>query len=245
MTGETMTRTGIAARVMQVRERMEAAAHRVGRAASEITLIAVTKTVDEGVIREAVIAGIRDLGENKVQEAAGKVGALSDQPDLRWHLIGHLQRNKVRRAVQLFPVIHSIDSLALATTVSQEAMRRSKTIDVFAQVNVSGEATKSGFARSEFLDAARSLAELPGLRWRGVMTMAPEGESAAALRAVFAATRLLYATAREQFRGHAWDALSMGMTSDFEIAIEEGATHVRVGRAIFGERTAVNTGIEQ
>jgi pyridoxal phosphate enzyme (YggS family) len=233
-----MTCTGIAARVMQVRERMEGAAQRVGRAASEVTLIAVTKTMDASIVREAVIAGIRDLGENKVQEAAGKVGALSDQLDLCWHLIGHLQRNKARRAVQLFPVIHSIDSLALATAVSQEAMRMTKRVDVFAQVNVSGEATKSGFARSEFLSAARSLAELPALHWRGVMTIAPEGASDDALHAVFAATRSLHSEVREQFRGHAWDALSMGMTNDFEIAIEEGATHVRVGRAIFGERTA-------
>jgi pyridoxal phosphate enzyme (YggS family) len=144
----------------------------------------------------------------------------------------------VRRAVELFPVIQSIDNLALATTVSQEAMRVAKTVDVFAQVNVSGEASKSGFTPSEFLDAARALAELPALHWRGVMTIAPEGASAAALHAVFAATRSLSGDVREQFRGHAWDALSMGMTNDFEIAIEEGATHVRVGRAIFGERTA-------
>lgn len=138
----------------------------------------------------------------------------------------------------LFPVIHSIDSLALATTVSHEVLRAAKTIEVFAQVNVSGEAAKSGFAIDEFLSAVPMLAELPALRWRGIMTIAPEGAPVAALHTVFGVTRTLHGTVREQFRGHDWNALSMGMTNDFEIAIEEGATHVRVGRAIFGERTA-------
>ena len=245
MSGEIVTLTGIAARIMRVRERIEVAAPRAGRAATDVTLIAVTKTVDAQTIHAAAVAGIRDVGENKVQEAASKVGALSNLPGgLRWHLIGHLQRNKARRAVELFTAVHSIDSLALATTVSQHAAQLGKTVDVFAQVNVSGEATKSGFASEDFLRNARSLAGLPALRWRGIMTIAPDGESAPTLHALFAATRMLHARVREQFEAHTWDALSMGMTNDFEIAIEEGATHVRVGRAIFGERTAGTQAIE-
>lgn len=224
--------------VGRVRERIAAAAQRAGRATSEITLIAVTKTMTDGPIRQAVVAGVRDLGENKVQEAAGKVAAFAAWPTLRWHLLGHLQRNKARRAVALFPVIHSIDSLDLASTVSQEAQRAATTVEVFAQVNVSGEDTKSGFAVDAFLRTARALAELPALSWRGIMTIGPEGAGAGELHALFAATRRLQAQVREEFQGHAWDALSMGMSNDFEIAIEEGATHVRVGRAIFGERTA-------
>lgn len=232
----------IAARLEQVRARIARAAARGGRTEADITLIAVTKTMGAHVVRAAALAGILDVGENRVQEAAAKMPDLSDGPPLRWHLIGHVQTNKARRAVELFAVIHSIDSLDLATRLSRAAAERQTPLDVFAQVNVSGESTKSGFAPADLRAHAAALAALPHLRWRGLMTIAPAGADEQALRAVFRATRELRAALSAAFPGEAWNALSMGMSDDFELAIEEGATHVRVGRAIFGERTVAMQG---
>jgi len=227
----------IAERVAAVRVRMEAAAARGGRDPASVTLIAVTKTLSPETVRAAALTGLREIGENKVQEACAKRGELLDQPALHWHLIGHLQRNKARRAVETFDTIQSVDSLALATVLSDHAAARGSEMEVFAQVNISGEATKSGFSSEQFADQSAMLARLPALRWRGVMTIAPEGADEQGLRAVFGVTRGLRDAAVGVFSPTYWNALSMGMTSDFEIAIEEGATHVRVGRAIFGERT--------
>ena len=224
-------------RLATVRERIGRAARRAGRYAEAITLVAVTKTLPAEHVRMAALAGITDLGENKVQEATAKITALGGIPSLRWHLIGHLQRNKAKHAVELFDVIQSVDSLELATTLARHAAGRERALDVFAQVNVSGETSKSGFAPSEVARQAVSLAALPRLRWRGLMTIAPEGAGDPQLRTVFAATRRLHQELVGIFDPNAWDALSMGMSDDFEIAIEEGATHVRVGRALFGERT--------
>lgn len=229
--------TEIAERVAVVRDRIAAAARRVGRDPASVTLIAVTKTMSPEIIRAAALAGIREIGENKVQEAWAKQSELLDQAQLHWHLIGHLQGNKVRRAVAAFTTIQSVDSLKLAEALSAEAVARGKTVAVFAQVNVSGEASKSGFAPTAFVDRAPELARLPALTWRGLMTIAPEGADEPSLRAIFVATHRLRDQAASNFDPLAWNALSMGMTNDFELAIEEGATHVRVGRAIFGERT--------
>jgi pyridoxal phosphate enzyme (YggS family) len=227
----------IAARAALLRARIDDAARRAGRDPSAVTLIAVTKTMSVETIRAAALAGIRDIGENKVQEASLKHGELLDQAELRWHLIGHLQRNKVRRAIETFSTIQSVDSLELATTLSAHVVARGRTLDVFAQVNVSGEAEKSGFPPSRFVEQAGLLADLPGLHWRGLMTIAPEGADEATLRAVFRGTRQLCEETAGTFDPTLWNGLSMGMSNDFEIAVEEGATHVRVGRAIFGERT--------
>jgi pyridoxal phosphate enzyme (YggS family) len=232
---EGILASDVRSRVREVRERIARAAERGGRPASAVTLIAVTKTIDAARVREAARAGITDVGENRVREAAEKVEALADLPALRWHLIGHLQRNKARRAVSAVTVIHSIDTLVLAEDVGRHAIPAGKVMDVFAQVNISGEASKSGFAPDELRRRAEVLAAVPGLRWRGLMTMAPEGADEAAQRALFGATRRLHAELAPAF-GPAWDALSMGMSNDYVAAIEEGATHVRIGRAIFGER---------
>ncbi len=231
------TTQAIAERAAFVRVRMAAAAARAGRDPALVTLIAVTKTLDAETVRAASLAGLREIGENKVQEAYAKRGELLDQPALHWHLIGRLQRNKVRRAVSTFDSVHSVDSVELATALNDAASAQGRAISVFAQVNVSGETTKSGFTPRLFSDQAARLARLPALHWRGLMTIAPEGAEAAGLRTVFAATRRLRDAAVGVFPLSTWNALSMGMTNDFEIAIEEGATHVRVGRAIFGERT--------
>jgi pyridoxal phosphate enzyme (YggS family) len=232
----------IAARAAMVRERIARAAARRGRAASGITLIAVTKTMSVDVVRAAALAGIVDVGENRVQEAAAKIPALADGSSLCWHLIGHLQRNKARRAVELFDVIHSIDGLDLARAISRAAGERDRSIEVFAQVNISGETTKSGFAPAVLREQATALGGLPHLRWRGLMTIAPATTDERVLRGIFGATRELLVEVAPDFSADAWGALSMGMSDDYEVAIEEGATHVRVGRAIFGERTVAMQG---
>ncbi len=227
----------IAARAALIRARIGEAAGRAGRDPDGVTLIAVTKTMSVETIRAASLAGIRDIGENKVREASLKHGELADQAELRWHLIGHLQRNKARRATEIFSDVQSVDSLALATALSEYSVARGKILDVFFQVNVSGEVEKSGFAPEQFREQAGLLADLPGLRRRGLMTIALEGADEASLRAVFRGARKLSEETAGAFDPTVWNSLSMGMSNDFEIAVEEGATHVRVGRAIFGERT--------
>jgi pyridoxal phosphate enzyme (YggS family) len=235
-------RDDIATRLARVHERIARAAERGGRAEADVTLVAVTKTMSADVVRAAALAGIVHVGENRVQEAASKVPALADVPALRWHLIGHLQANKARRAAELFDVIHSIDSLELAERLSRAGGERDVPVEAFAQVNVSGEGTKSGFEPEAFLACAEQLAALPHLRWRGLMTIAPAGADERALRTIFSATRRLLEQCGRSFSRHDWNALSMGMSDDFELAIEEGATHVRVGRAIFGERDTATQG---
>lgn len=225
----------IAARLAAVREGVALAASRAGRPVDEVTLIAVSKTMDAATVRAAARVGVADVGENKVQEAAAKIAALAALP-LRWHLIGHLQGNKAKRAAELFDTIHTVDSVELATALSRHAALRGRPLEVFAQVNVSGEATKEGFEPRTLHGVAAALAALPDLRWRGLMTIAPATAEERALRAVFAATRRLHEEMAAAF-GDGWDALSMGMSNDYPLAIAEGATHVRVGRAIFGERT--------
>jgi uncharacterized pyridoxal phosphate-containing UPF0001 family protein len=270
----------IAARIARVHERIAAAARRAGRSPEEIRLVGVTKTHPPEVIAAAVAAGLRDLGENRVQEAERKIPALAAHPAVTWHLIGHLQTNKAKRAAALFDMVHSIDSVKLAaaldrhvaegaretrdtkhetqdtrhethaaeSTVSRLSSPVSKPLGlpILLQVNVSGEATKEGFAlagweeRPElrvpfFADVERILA-LPGLAVRGLMTIALWGDVPAAARPAFRAARYLRDELARRFPAADWSALSMGMTDDFEVAIEEGATIVRVGRAIFGER---------
>lgn len=216
-----------------MRERISAAAGRAGKRIEDVTLVAVSKGVDIDDIAAAVAAGITDFGESRVQEAEPKAARL---PHLRWHMLGHLQRNKVRQAVRLFSVIQSVDSERLAAELSAHATAQ-HSIDILLQVNVTGESQKSGIDPRDAPAILREIAGMPGLRVVGLMTIAPQSDDPETVRPVFRRLREL----RDEVRtsgivGREFVHLSMGMTDDFEVAIEEGATMVRVGRAIFGER---------
>jgi pyridoxal phosphate enzyme (YggS family) len=217
-------------RVAEVRGRIAAAAARGGHGQA-VTLVAVTKTHGPEAVTAAVEAGVPDVGENRVQEALPKMDAVS--VDARWHLIGHLQRNKVK-ALSRFVLLHSLDRPSLAEAVDALGRSMSRTFDVLLQVNVSGEASKGGYAPADWAEAAERLRGMSGLRVRGVMTMAPLEAGETTLRSVFAGAR----RAREVLRaaGHDAGMLSMGMSNDYEIAVEEGATCVRLGTVLFGAR---------
>ena len=219
-------------RVAAVRDRIAAARARGGRG-EEVRLVAVTKTFGPEAVRAASAAGVEDVGENKVQEALDKMDVAG--VSMRWHLIGHLQRNKVRW-LERFALLHSVDSIRLAEAIDAWARSRDAVVDGLVQVNVAGEETKGGFGPAELPAAAARLRELPGLRLRGVMTMAPYTEDERVLRRTFGGAR----AARELLRaaGHPATELSMGMSNDFEIAVEEGSTCVRLGTILFGARPA-------
>ena len=217
----------IAERVEDVRRRIASACDRSGRSPEEITLVAVTKGVALDAIREAVEAGVHHVGENQVQEAEAKQPSLADINALvTWHMVGHLQTNKVKTALGLFDIIHSVDSLHLAEAVSRSA---TKPVPVFLEVNITGENTKFGLSADELIRDGATVALLPNLEVRGLMMVAPQAADAEHVRPHF--RRLSEAAERLDLR-----ELSMGMSDDFEMAVEEGATHVRIGRAIFGER---------
>jgi pyridoxal phosphate enzyme (YggS family) len=186
-------------------------------------------------VRAVREAGVADVGENRVAELEEKVGEVG-RSAARWHLIGHLQRNKVRRALPLFDLLHSLDSMRLAEVLSAEAVRAGTEARALAQVNVSGEETKGGFEGDEAIDALGRICALPGIRVEGLMTMAPFTDDAATLRRTFRAARRLWEEAGRQVAGFRPLHLSMGMSNDFEIAVEEGSTLVRVGTVLFGER---------
>ena len=224
----------LARNIDMVRERIAAAAARAGRDAADVTLIAVSKTVPVERLHAIEAAGATDLGENRVQEAAAKIEVLGRR--VSWHLIGHLQRNKARAAVALFDLIHSVDDIELAQTLDRHASALGKRQRVLFQVNVSGEESKDGFDPAALLAVAERLAALPSLRPEGLMTIAPRDAGDAELRLVFGALRALHERLAPIFGADHWRQLSMGMSDDYETAVEEGATLVRVGRAIFGER---------
>jgi PLP dependent protein len=211
----------------RVRERIARAAERAGRRAEDVLLVGVSKTVDLERIEAAVAAGLRALGENRVQEASAKVAALG-RP-VPWHLIGHLQTNKVRDALELFDLVHSLDRLDLARECDRRARQRGRPMEALVQVNVGGEASKGGFEPDDVAGALEALAALDHVRVRGLMTIPPAVERAEDARAWFRALAALG-------KRHGLPELSMGMSADFEVAIEEGATMVRVGTAIFGPR---------
>ena len=213
-----------------VRNRIAAACSRAGRHAADVTLVVVTKTVGRNTIDELISLGVRDFGENRVQDAAAKFA--DAQPGLRLHMIGHLQTNKARQAVRLASMIHSIDSVRLADAVSREATA-DKPLAVLLEVNVSGEESKYGFDAQSVMQAAPQIAALPGLRVEGLMTMAPLGAAEPELRALFGGLREI-ASRISAGCGLPMPHLSMGMSQDYELAIEEGATLVRVGTAIVG-----------
>lgn len=224
-------------RLQHVQSGIAEAAIRAGRVPKEITLIAVSKTHPVAIIREAIAAGVTNLGENRVQEADEKINAVG-RGSAHWHLIGHLQSNKARRAVELFDVIHSVDSAALAQRLDRVCGEiRREELPVLIQIDLGKEATKSGAAESELPEIVDAIEQSRIVRLRGLMTLPPYFEDAEQARPFFRRLRELRdeLSARGAF-GEAAGDLSMGMTHDYEIAIEEGATMVRVGTAIFGER---------
>lgn len=219
-------------RLREVREKIDLAARRGGHGQT-VTIVAVTKTHGADAVQAAWEAGLRDVGENRIQEALPKIDATS--VPVRWHLIGHLQRNKAK-AVAKFQLLHSLDSSRLADAIHEIGMADANPIDALLQVNVVGENTKGGFDRATWAGEAERLRSLSGIRVRGVMTMAPLDADEAVLRKVFSGAR----DAREVLRaaGHQATELSMGMSNDYEIAVEEGATLVRLGTILFGARSA-------
>jgi PLP dependent protein len=230
----------IAENVARVRERIRLAASRAGRDPDAITLMGVSKTFPAEAIREAYDAGVRVFGENRVQEFAGKADALRELHDARWHLIGHLQSNKAAKAADLFHAVDSVDSLKLADKLNDAARAAGKTLRVLIEINVGGEAAKSGIAPGS-AELDRLLAEAPrfaNLAFRGLMTVPPYAEDPQGAQPFFRKLREV----REQIAGRglpriSMNELSMGMSHDFEVAIEEGSTCIRVGTAIFGGRT--------
>jgi pyridoxal phosphate enzyme (YggS family) len=234
LTFVAMETDGLAGRVAEVRERIERARERAGRT-DAVTLVAVTKTHPASTVEAAIRAGVGDVGENRVQELGDKVDAVG-RAAVRWHLIGHLQRNKVAKALPLFDLLHSLDSVRLAETISAEAVKAGTTVRALVEVNSIGEESKGGFPADEAIDGIGRILELPGIELAGLMTMAPFTDDTAVVRRAFARTRELAAEAARQLPAFRAEHLSMGMSNDFEIAVEEGATLVRVGSSIFGER---------
>lgn len=222
-------------RYEEVQKKIEDVCRRCGRKREEVTLIAVSKTKPEQSVRELYDMGERNFGENKVQELTGKYENLPK--DIRWHMIGHLQRNKVRYIVDKAVLIHSVDSFRLAETISREAQKHRCTAHILLEVNVAQEESKFGMSVDEAPELAAQIAELPNIQIEGLMTIAPFVENPEENRPVFQKLRNLSVDIREKNINNVNMAvLSMGMTNDYEIAIEEGATMIRVGTAIFGER---------
>lgn len=222
-------------RLAEVRDRIATAQARAGREAEPVTIVAVTKTHPVEAARAALAAGVVDLAENRVQDLEEKVRQLAAE-NATWHLIGHLQRNKVRRALPLFELLHSLDSLRLAHELSRVANEEGRTVRALVQVNTSGEEAKGGFSSAEAVDAVGRLAELPALRLEGLMTMAPFDVGDSILRRTFGATRRLSEEVARQVPAFRPEHLSMGMSGDYEIAVEEGSTIVRLGTVLFGAR---------
>jgi PLP dependent protein len=223
-------------RLARVRDRIARAAERAGRSAEDITLITVSKTFDADIVQQAVDAGVRDLGENKVQEAANK--SLKVQGEgLKWHLIGHLQSNKARLAVTTFDVIHSVDTRQLVERLDRIAGEEGRRPSVLVQVDLGHESTKSGAEEAELPDIIEALDAAKNIDLRGLMTLPPLFDEPERARSYFRRLReILDELNRSRPNGRALGELSMGMSHDFEVAIEEGSTMVRVGTAIFGAR---------
>lgn len=225
----------IRTQLKEVQSRIARACEKSGRNPEEVTLIAVSKTKPVSMIREAIEAGQTVFGENKVQELCSKYEELPK--DLSWHMIGHLQRNKVKYIADKAALIHSVDSLRLAETIEQEGTRHNRVIPVLIEVNVAGEESKFGVSVEETIPLISQISQLPHVKIRGLMTIAPFVEDPEENRPVFAALRQLSVDIKEKNMNNVDMAiLSMGMTNDYEIAVEEGATMVRVGTGIFGTR---------
>lgn len=218
-----------------VQKNIEKACDRSGRTLREVTLIAVSKTKPVSALEEAYQCGMRDFGENKVQELVEKAEVLPK--DIRWHMIGHLQRNKVKYIVDKVYLIHSVDSLRLAEEISKEALKKNVTVDILVEVNVAEEETKFGSTMEEASELVSQIAALSGIRVKGLMTIAPFVENPEENRKYFAKLKQLAVDIeRKNIDNVSMHVLSMGMTGDYEVAVEEGASYVRVGTGIFGER---------
>jgi len=227
----------IGKRIHSVKERISAAAARAGRDPSKVKLVAVSKTVDADRIQEAFEAGADTFGENYIQEAKDKYETLSGMA-ASWHFIGHLQSNKAKYAIRMFDLIHTVDSDKLAEALDIAAQKAGKIQDVLVQVNISMEATKSGVTEAAAEPLIRQISRYPHLKIKGLMTMPPFFDDPEGARHYFKALRLMAEKITEaDISGVSMEMLSMGMTGDFEAAVEEGATLVRVGTAIFGERS--------
>lgn len=227
----------LTANIAEVLAQIMAAAQRAGRDPAEITLVAVSKTKPLEMVKIAYNLGVTHFGENRIQEALTKAASFSP-PNLAWHMIGHLQSNKARKATGMFACIQSVDSLHLAQLLNQHAEHAGVRQPILLQVNISGESSKEGMTREETIPLAHQIVALPHLDVQGLMTIAPLVEDAEEVRPVFRALRHLREQLRQEVPASTWSDLSMGMTDDFQVAIEEGATIVRIGRAIFGERAS-------
>lgn len=222
--------------LINVQNNIDAAAKRAGRDSRDITLIAVSKTKPVSMIMEAYEAGIRDFGENKVQELADKYEQLPK--DIRWHMIGHLQRNKVKYLIGKTALIHSVDSLRLAEEISKEAAKKNVDVDILIEVNVAGEESKFGVSPENAYELVKEAAKLPHLHVRGLMTIAPFTDNPEENRKYFRQLQQLSVDiTRKNVDNVSVNVLSMGMTNDYEIAVEEGSTYTRVGTGIFGMRS--------
>lgn len=225
----------LAENLQNVEERIQAACARANRDRNEVTLIAVSKTKPVSMLEEVYAEGIRCFGENKVQELTEKHDKLPS--DVKWHMIGHLQRNKVKYIVDKVDLIHSVDSVRLAETIEQEAVKKDVIVPVLVEVNVAEEDSKFGLKVNEVLSIIEEISKFPHIRIKGLMTIAPYVENPEENRPIFARLRKLSVDiAEKNIDNVSVEILSMGMTNDYEIAIEEGATMVRVGTGIFGER---------
>lgn len=235
-------------RLATVKEQIAEAAVRAGRSPDEVLLVAVTKTHSPELIEAAYQAGLRHFGENRVEEAKGKIETLRERlpDDVVWHMIGHVQSRKTTEVAGYFLWVHSVDRFKIARRLSDTAVQSGQTLDVLLEVNLSGEASKYGYALSGWPDdpgqgeafcrEIKDILELPGIRLHGLMTMAPYTTEPETVRSVFRRLRELQDWLAERFPEHQWPHLSMGMSGDFEVAVEEGATMVRLGTAIFGAR---------
>lgn len=227
----------IACNIQLIRERIARAAAACGRSPEEIALLAISKTFPNEYISEAVKAGVHKFGENRVQEAEGKIPCFREIPKLEWHLVGHLQSNKTRRAAELFDVIHSLDSVTLAAKLNQASLEMGKTLSVLLQVDLGGEETKFGAEPAQIREIIEAMSSFRGIRLDGLMTIPPFFEDPEQARPYFVKLCELRETLESEQPGCLGQRhLSMGMSNDFEAAIREGATIVRIGTAIFGSR---------
>ena len=220
----------------EVREKIRQACQRSGRREEDVTLISVSKTKPVDMLREAYEAGSRDFGENRVQEIMEKYGQMPE--DVRWHMIGHLQKNKVRQVIDKAVLIHSVDTVELAEQIEKDAAKRDLTVDILLEVNVAEEESKFGFRTEEVEAAVMKIKEFPHVHIKGLMTIAPFVSNSEDNREVFKKLYQLYVDIRSKNIDNVnMSVLSMGMTGDYEVAVEEGATMIRVGTGIFGART--------
>ena len=225
----------IAKNIAQVQKEITQACNKANRSPEEVTLITVSKTQPVSLLQEAYDAGSRDFGENKVQEMLDKIPLMP--PDVRWHMIGHLQRNKVKYIVDKVYLIHSVDSLRLAEEISKEALKKQVEVDILIEVNVAMEESKFGTTTTEVVSLVEEISKLPSIHIKGLMTIAPYVEEEEENRLIFKKLKdLSVDIAQKNIDNVSMNVLSMGMTGDYRVAVEEGASYVRVGTGIFGER---------